>query len=259
MNWYILPVSLLYHVYIPCISCMYLVHICMYCMYLSVFFAAKIVRRIDTYKYKQYIQICTRYIQICTRYIVDTYKIQADTYSSHRGFVACISIFGRFIVCISVCMCISCVYLVCILRGVHIRLYLHVSACICMYLHVCLYRNTLLQPCFEGVHMCMYQCVSVCMFMYVYVCVCIIDISLQYLYVLYAMAQNSTQAVTASSNDPLLGRESAGPTQGDPGQVPDHFTPPSGTHPRTRFGAPERAARVGGGQSESLVPPIGLP
>ena len=71
--------------------------------------------------------------------------------------------------CISVCMCISCVYLVCILRGVHIRLYLHVSACICMYLHVCLYRNTLLQPCFEGVHMCMYRCVSVCMCMYVYV------------------------------------------------------------------------------------------
>ena len=120
-------------------------------------------------------------------------------------------------------------------------------------------RKTPIQPCFKGVHMCMYRGVSVCMCMYVYVCVCIIDISLQYLYVLYAMAQNSTQAVTASSNDPLLGRESAGPTQGDPGQVPDHFTPPSGTHPRTRFGARKRAARVGGGQSESLVPPIGLP
>ena len=106
----------------------------------------------------------------------------------------------------------------------------------------------------------MYVSVCICMYVYVlYVCVCIIDISLQYLYVLYAMAQNRTQAVTASSNDPLLGRESAGPTQGDPGQVPNHFTPPSGTHPRTRFGAPERAARVGGGQSESLVPPIGLP
>ena len=105
----------------------------------------------------------------------------------------------------------------------------------------------------------MYLYVCVCMCMYMYICVCIIDISLQYLYVLYAMAQTSTQAVTASSNDPLLGRESAGPTQGDPGQVPDHFTPPSGTHPQTRFGAPERAARVGGGQSESLVPPICLP
>ena len=47
------------------------------------------------------------------------------------------------------------------------------------------------------------------------------------------MAQNTTQPVTASANNLLLGRESAGPTQGDPGQVPDHFTPPSRTHPRT--------------------------
>ena len=89
--------------------------------------------------------------------------------------------------------------------------------------------------------------------------VCIITVSWQYLNVSYVLAQNTTQSVTASANDLLLGRESAGPTQGDPGQVPDHFTQPSGTHPRTRFGAPERAARVGGGQSESLVPPIGIP
>ncbi len=136
MNWNIMPVFLLYPVYIWCISCMYPKYICMYCMYLYVSFAAKFVSSINAYRYKQYIQICTRYIQICTRYIIDTYIIQADTYISHKGFTVCISSFGRFIVYVLVKKCISCAYLVCILRGVHISMYLHVSACICMYLHV---------------------------------------------------------------------------------------------------------------------------
>ena len=70
-------------IYLTCIlpvflyvSCMYLVYICMYCMYLSVFSAAKIVSRIDTYNTYIYIHICTRYIQICipihTKYIQNT-------------------------------------------------------------------------------------------------------------------------------------------------------------------------------------------
>jgi hypothetical protein len=82
-----------------------------------------------------------------------------------------------------------------------------------------------------------------------------------YMHVLYVLAQTSTDVVPTSPNagGPLLGRHPAGPTQDTPGQAPDHFFPPSGTHPQTRFGAPARAARVGGVQSAPHAPPTGSP
>ncbi len=69
------------------------------------------------------------------------------------------------------------------------------------------------------------------------------------LYVSYVLAQAGTDAVTTSPKDPPLGPRPAGPTQGTPGQQPDHFQviPPWVTDPQTRFGALARAARVGGG------------
>ena len=82
--------------------------------------------------------------------------------------------------------------------------------------------------------------------------VCIVSM----LYVSYVLAQAGTDAVTTSPKDPQLGPHPAGPTQVDPEQQPDHFFQPSVTHSRTRFGAPAHAARVGGGQSESLAPPM---
>ena len=72
------------------------------------------------------------------------------------------------------------------------------------------------------------------------------------LYVSYVLAQAGTDAVTTSPKDPQLRPHPAGPTQVDPEQQPDHFFQPSVTHSRTRFGAPARAARVGGGAK--LVP-----
>ena len=77
-------------------------------------------------------------------------------------------------------------------------------------------------------------------------CVCVLFVSCMYLFVLYVFAPTSTDASTTSPKDPPLGRHPAGPTQSTPGQVADHFFRPSETHPRTRFGAPARAARVGG-------------
>ena len=109
----------------------------------------------------------------------------------------------------------------------------------CIYLSVCLYLNNTN----VSLYMCMYMYV-----LFVYACiVCIFVISLQYQSVLCVFAQTSIQAAVASSNDPPLGRQPAGPTRGDPGQLSDHFTPPSGTHSPTRFGAPARASRVGRG------------
>ena len=96
-----------------------------------------------------------------------------------------------------------------------------------------------------------------CMYVYVF-CDVFSHVCPLCLHVLYVLAQTSTYASTTSPNGPLLGRHPAGPTQGTPGQVAYHFVPPSGTLPVTRFGAPARAARVGGGQSEARVPPIGL-
>ncbi len=145
----------------------------------------------------------------------------------HILYVCIIMIFREII---SVCIC----------------LYLPVSACICMY--DCISSTTWASPWVSPWVSPLTLLVYVCMCMYVYVCVCIC----MYHYCIIAVSecivcigpdspQNTTQLVTgltASSNDLLLGQESAGPTQGDPGQVPNHFTPPSGTHPRTRFGTP---------------------
>ena len=85
--------------------------------------------------------------------------------------------------------------------------------------------------------------------MYLYVSVCIEHIVciVSMLYVSYVLAQAGTDAVTTSLQDPPLGQHHAAPTQVTPGQQPDHFFQPSVTHSRTRFGAPARAARVGGG------------
>ncbi len=96
---------------------------------------------------------------------------------------------------------------------------------------------------------------------YVHVCVCILfsRVCPQYLYVLYVLAQTSTNASTTSPKGPPPGWHLAGPTQGTPGQAPNHFFPPSGTQPQTRFGAPGRVARVGGVQSASPAPPTGSP
>ncbi len=95
------------------------------------------------------------------------------------------------------------------------------------------------------------------------ICVCIVCIVCMRMYAVcmvcigLLLAQASTGASTTSPKDPLLERHPAGPTQVIPGQVADQFFPPSETHPRTRFGAPARAALIGGAQSESRVP-LGL-
>jgi hypothetical protein len=163
--------------------------------------------------------------------------IHADTYISNKGFAARISVFGCFIMCISVSLCISCMYF----GGSSYRF---VSDCICMYLHVsayimihgCICSNTA-QSCFYILYF------SVCM-----ICIaCIMGTSLQYLHVLYVLTQTSTQAVTGSSNDPPAPVEGKPAdltgSQSDLGQVSDHFTPRSGTHLRSsrlrsRFVAP---------------------
>ena len=103
--------------------------------------------------------------------------------------------------------------------------------------HICMYLYT------SSVHVC------ICMYLCVHIqhIVCIVSM----LYVSYVLAQAGTDAVTTSPKDPQLGLHPAGPTQVDPGQQPDHFLQPSVTHSRTRFGAPARAARVGGGSKAS--------
>ncbi len=103
-------------------------------------------------------------------------------------------------------------------------------------------------------HMCVYCMYRVCIFFNPYVHVLhVLYVFACMLYVLYIFAQTSTDASTTSPKDPLLGRHPAGPTQGTPGQVTDHFFQPSETHPRTRFGAPARAARVGGSKVHPLL------
>ena len=79
--------------------------------------------------------------------------------------------------------------------------------------------------------------------------------------ILHVLAQTSTGAVPSSPKRARLGRHPAGPTQGTPGQQPDHFIPSSVTSVtdcQTRFRAPVRAARVGGAQSTPPAPPMGL-
>ena len=78
------------------------------------------------------------------------------------------------------------------------------------------------------------------------------------LYVLYASAQASADAITTGLAYPRGRRQPAGPTQDSPGQQPRHFIPRSGTHSHTRFGAPVRAARVGGAKAAHLHSPWAL-
>jgi hypothetical protein len=138
-------------------------------------------------------------------------------------------------------MCMYRMYLVCILYVfmltyfnpyVHVLYVLYVCACMLYVWYVLAEAST--------------ECICVCI-------VCIMCISNLYLYVLYVFAPTSTDASTTSPKDPPLGRHPAGPTQGTPGQVADHFFRPSETHPRTRFGAPARAARVGGSKVHPLL------
>ena len=140
--------------------------------------------------------------------------------------------------------------------SIHMCMYVsvwYVSVCMCTYpnvfaVHTCSYA--LLSSLLPRVHMCMY----VHVFRDVFWHVCPL-----YLHVLYVLAQTSTDASTTSPKGPQQERHPAGPTQGTPGQAPDHFFPPQGTHARTRFGAPARAARVGGVQSAPPAPPTGSP
>ena len=136
--------------------------------------------------------------------------------------------------------------------------------CICVCIVCILYVSCMYSCRHISIHMCMY-----CMYcMYAHVCsmygmywprqalnayVCVLYVSCMYLFVLYVFAPTSTDASTTSPKDPPLGRHPAGPTQGTPGQVADHFFRPSETHPRTRFGAPARAARVGGSKVHPLL------
>ena len=76
-------------------------------------------------------------------------------------------------------------------------------------------------------------------------------------YVLYALAQASTDSVTTGPKHLPAWQEPADPTQGTHGQQPLHFNPQSGTHALTRFGALVRAARVGGGLSSPTALPMG--
>ena len=78
-------------------------------------------------------------------------------------------------------------------------------------------------------------------------------------YVLYALAQASTDSVTTGPKHLPAWREPADPTQGTHGQQPLHFNLQSGTHALTRFGALVRAARVGGGLSSPTALPMGPP
>jgi hypothetical protein len=99
----------------------------------------------------------------------------------------------------------------------------------------------------RGMHMCMYCKYRVCYFLFSqmnmcmhlyasvsYVCACM-------MHVLYVLAQASTGAVTPRAL-----------RRAPHGQLPNHFIPPSGTHPLTSFRAPTRAARVGGAKARSL-------
>ena len=63
---------------------------------------------------------------------------------------------------------------------------------------------------------------------------------------------------TTGPRHPWGGRQPAGPTQDSHGQQPCHFILRSETHSHTRFGAPVRAARVGGAKAAPLHSPWAL-
>ncbi len=74
--------------------------------------------------------------------------------------------------------------------------------------------------------------------------------------VLYVLAQISIQAVAATSNDPPLGRPGrpAGPTQGDQGQLPKHFTLILGTYPGPVLAHPRAHVASGEGNTSPWCP-----
>ncbi len=90
-------------------------------------------------------------------------------------------------------------------------------------------------------------------YVYVSVCICMYCMYLyaqsyrsnMYLYVLYVLAQTTTDAIKTSTKDTPLGRLPAGPTEILHGQAPNHLFQPSGAQPLTRFGAPAHLVHVG--------------
>ncbi len=77
--------------------------------------------------------------------------------------------------------------------------------------------------------------------------------------VLYVLAQARANAVTTGPKHLPAGRQAADPTQDKPGQQLRHFIQQSGTHSQILFGAPVRAARVGGGLSSPPAQPMDPP
>ena len=146
-----------------CITCHILCISCAYRMYLYVSFAGKTISRADTYNTYRYIQICTRYAQ-------DTCKIHTKYMQIHTQNLRDAAVH----------ICMYCMYHVCIMYvfwgsayciwGSAYRMYLYVSACICMY---CSHGFLLNQPCSTMVCICMYLYVSVCISMYLNLSVCI--------------------------------------------------------------------------------------
>ena len=224
--------------YLNVSKCIFVLY-CMYCMY---FLQPKVLGGgyiQDTYN-------TYTYAHDTYRYNFNTYKIHTKYMQIHTAklvaqkvHIACIRMYPHvsfFNAYVHVCVCMVCMCL-----------YVYVFKCICAQ-YTCTYA--LFSVRLQGVHMCMY----VYVFCDVFSHVCPL-----YLHVLYVLAQPSTDAVPASPKGPLLGWHPAGPTQGTPGQVADHFIPPSGTHARTRFGAPARTARVGGVQSAPPAQPTDSP
>ena len=118
-----------------------------------------------------------------------------------------------------------------------------VCVCMCMYVYVSEVPKSL--------HVCVCMCIHVYVLYVSYVCACM-------LYVLYASAQASTDAITIGPPHPRGRRQPAGPTQDSHGQQPRHFIQRSGTLSHTRFGAPVPAARVGGAKAAPLHCPWAL-
>jgi hypothetical protein len=231
------------HVFSACM-CMYLpvsVHIAYALLHipviLHVFFASKVASR----------TICTSYIQymhIHTHTYKNTGLIHTHTYNNtckyvhfKQGRKKCI---WGLLEDVFACMCIY-VY---VLISPEFNAY-----CVyCMYVHTCVYMWM-----YVFIHIHAHFSISMCNVLHVlYVWACM-------WYVLYALAQASTDSVTTGPKHLPAWREPADPTQGTHGQQPLHFNPQSGTHALTRFGALVRAARVGGGLSSPTALPMGPP
>ena len=123
-----------------------------------------------------------------------------------------------------------------------------VIACMCMYVYV----YVCICICMYHIHMCMY-CMywHTCAYMCIHVYICKPHTGHIYSFMCWCPQQ--------ALNIPRGGGQPAGPTQDSHGQQPRHFIPRSGTHSHTRFGAPLRAARVGGGQNRPPAQPMGPP